>query len=539
MAVIARFLGMERRATPENPSFDLNSPEAWDAFGYSPTTSGVPLGHRTGLTYAPVWQAVNLISGDVAKLPLDVYRRLPEVGPNAREVYDSHPAWWLVRRKANRERSAFDFWQQVMTHLLLWNNAYVFIDGTSPGRPTELFPLLPDRTAPERLTRNDLIAQGVRPELATELDGQLVYVTETGGNLRTFMPSQILHFRGISIESSLGCDLVAAARDSWALGLVQEKFASKFFKRGGRIGGVLTLPPNMKKEARDNVEKGFRKTYEGDDAAFKTVILREGATFMAAQQSMEDSQMTESREAQVRDVARWFNLSPSKLGLSDSVSYNSKEEDNRAYLDSTLGRWLAVIVAECWLKLLSEAEQRAGMYFEHNTGALLRMDTQARFNVYQIGLSQRILTVNEVRAMENLNPVPWGDEPTGQSPPQQEGPPAENPPTEDDPDTEPEPDEDDERALKLRRLVFGLCARARHKSSNPNGFCEWVDGGLAWHVEQYRHEIGDGREAEWIAPYLESLRQAAEANSRDTLPAAIDTLTTQWEIESGNPQPAR
>ena len=374
----------------ENPNIPLGSPEVFQqVFGEWRTDSGETITAQRALNFAPVWQAVSLISGDVAKLPLNVYQRRTDLGERGRERADSHPAQRLIRHQANEQMSAHKFWRRLMIQALLWSNSYALIDRDPvSGIPLGLYPLLPDRTAPE-----------------LQRDGSMLYVTEAGGRLTGYRASDVLHIENMSITGEADCELVLKARNSFALGLAAERFASKFYKNGARIGGILEVPVGMTKQASDNLEQGFRKTYDGADQAFKTIVLRDGARFHAAQQSPQESQMIEARVEQVRDVARWYNLPPHKLGDDARTSYASLEQENRSYLDSCLSSWLAIIAAECWMKLLASPEKQANThYVEHNTAALIAADIKTQYEIANIGIQSGILSPNEFRATQNLNP---------------------------------------------------------------------------------------------------------------------------------------
>ena len=377
----------------ENPNIPLNSPEVWNSvFGTSGTKSGIPITPSNALTIAPVFQAINLISGDVAKLPLDVYQRRDDLGTNGRQKDENHPAQKLIHYRPNAEMGAFQFWRRLMFHALLWSNAYCLIVRNGQGQPIELLPLLPDRTSPRR-----------------EKDGTLFYVSEIDGNLEAFAASNILHIEQMSINGMADCQLVYKARESFALSLAAEEFASKYFRYGGRIGGILEVPAGMTKKGADNLEAGYRKTYEKVDNAFKTVILRDGAKFHQAQFTPEQTQMVAARQEQVKEIARWFNLPPHKLGDDSKASYNSLEQENRAYLNGCLSHWLNAIQSECWLKLLSPAEQEANTHFiEYNVRGLIAADIATQYQIFRTGIEAGILSPDEVRAMQNMNPRPDG-----------------------------------------------------------------------------------------------------------------------------------
>tara|TARA_R100000152_G_C6782231_1_gene219187 strand:- start:12435 stop:14168 length:1734 start_codon:yes stop_codon:yes gene_type:complete len=385
--------GIDATRAIENPNIPLSSPDVWqEVFGSTNTQSGISINPASSLTIAPVFQAINLISGDVAKLPINVYKRMPELGVRGRDVDDNHPAQRLIKYRPNPEMSAFKFWRRIMTHSLLWSNAYCIINRDSSGNPTELLPLLPDRTTPQRTK-----------------DGQLFYVSEIDGELQGFAASNILHIEQISITGEADCQLLYKAREAFALSLAAEQFASKYFVNGGRIGGILEMPPGMTKQGADNLESGFRKTYESIDNSFRSVILRDGAKFHQAQFTPEQTQMTAARDQQVKEVARWFNIPPHKLGDDSKASYNSLEQENRAYLQGCLSHWLKTVEAECYLKLLSPLEQESNSHFvEFNTAALVQADISTQYTIYRTGIEAGILSPDEVRAMQNLNPRPDG-----------------------------------------------------------------------------------------------------------------------------------
>lgn len=388
------------RRSLENPALSLRDPATWDGVldGYESDT-GIKISAEKMLGIPAVWQAVGMIAGDLAKLPLGVYRRnLERDDDNLRQLDRQHVAHRLVRRRPNAEQSAFRLWQIAYVHKLIWQNAYLYIDRDLSGRPRELIPLLPDRTSPERV------------------NGTLYYVTETtrpDGTpwVRPLPAADVIHLQGLSLNGIEGAELVRTARHVWGLCLALQKFASKYFKNGVRAGGILELPREMKPTTQDKVEEGFRKQNTGEENWFRTVILRDGAKFHSTTQPANEAQMIESREEQVREVARYFNLAPSRLGLSDSVSYNSKSEDNQAYLDTTLSPHLADTCGECDIKLLTDQEQRDDShFFEHNTNRLLRMNRMQRYQIYAIAVRNRLATPNECRAEENQPPLPGGDE---------------------------------------------------------------------------------------------------------------------------------
>lgn len=375
-----------RNGSMENPSISLSDPKAWqEIFSGSKSEAGIAVTHRTALTLAPVWQAVTMISGDLASMTLDCYRRLP--GDN-REIDSEHSAQPLVSVQVNEEVAAFEFWRKLVLHALLWGNGYAWISrpGGLLGSPEGLYNLLPDRTAPARAPKT----------------GRLFYLTEVEGRLEPLFREEVLHVKGPSLECGVGYDLVSAARNSLGLALAAESFGSKYFAQGTHGGGTLELPLHYTEKAAKNLEASFARTYAGRENAFKIIVLRDGAKFSAVTVDAQKAQMHELREDQVRDVARFFNIPPFKLGLADSVSYNSAEMGQLVYLTGCLNHWRLAVSSECGMKLLTEIERKKTHYFEHNASNLIELDTKTLNEVLEVQRRNEVINANDWRRKINL-----------------------------------------------------------------------------------------------------------------------------------------
>lgn len=374
-------------ASLENPRFGINDPRTWEALTSGrESETGISVTPDVALTLAPVWQAVSIISGDIASATGHVFKRM---GEGDREVDKSHQVDYLISEQPNEEMSAFELIRRFAIHLLLWQNGYIYIDRAGQvGRIFGLYNLLPDRTCPMR-----------------DASGKLYYVTEAGGKAHVLLKEQVLHVKGLSIENGLGCDLVAKARNCWGLALAAEGFGARFFKNGAQAGGIVELPVGMSEKAQANVVSGIEKKYTGKDNWFKTMVLRDGAKFHAMTIDAQKSQLTELREAQVRDTARFFNLPPGKLGLEDSVSYNSAEQAQIQYITGCLTHWFSAIRAEAQLKLLSESERRQRTHFiDFNTSKLIERDLLTTVNILAIERQNEIINAAEWRRKRDLPP---------------------------------------------------------------------------------------------------------------------------------------
>jgi HK97 family phage portal protein len=499
---------MRTREIPEVLGLDLHNEKTWDVLFESSmgTDAGVHVDEDRALMYAPVWQAVNLISSAVACLPFHHYRQLPDVSATASErLYSTQDYLISVSPSGGVEpddyQTAVQFWESFMVDVLLWNNGYAWIEFDAASRPQRLVLLNPDRTACERI------------------DGRLWYTTEyDDGKVKALYPWEVLHVRGTSAGVDCAPAFIKYARNSIALGLAQQKFASKFFAHGGRVGGILEIPAGVGKVARDTIEEGFRKSYEGADNPFKTVILRESAKFHQAQTSPTDAQMVEGTQEQIRMIARWFGLSPALLGLSGSVSYNSKEQDNQAFLDHCLKRWLRKIQAECGIKLLPPKRQQSE-FFRHDVSDLISMDAAKKAQAHAVYIQSRVLNPNEVRGELGMLPYEGGDEyanpATATTPANPEPQPGSAP----DPQAQPTPPDAARKSPQLtvaeKRNLISCTLNARHKAKNPKAFIEFA--------------AKCERSTEWQVAVAATFDEIVNTSTPNELQSTVDRVCGQLE----------
>ena len=352
------------------------------------SSAGVLVNHRTALSHNPVWSAVQRISGDIAKLPFNMFERLSD---DTREMATNHPTQRVIRRKPNSLTSAFRFWRTLMYHALLWNRSYAWIERNSMRQCVGLYNLPPDR---------------VHPEFNEETQRYDYYrVSFTSGEQALLDAGQILDIAGMQYDHSDMIDITLYARDNWGQGMAGNQFVNKFFANGVNAGGILMVPPETKPQSATNLIEAVESRNKGTENAFKALVLRDGAQWVSTTVKPVDAQMAELLAQNVKDVARWFNIPASKLNADDSGVYGSREADARDYLDSCLSPWLTNISAQCWLKLLTtDSQRRDRYYFEHNTAALLATEVEAQYKVLQMGIQTGLLSPNEGRKMLNLNP---------------------------------------------------------------------------------------------------------------------------------------
>lgn len=397
----------------ENPSVSLQDPEAWqERFGPGPTDSGESVTVASALSLSGFWAALKHISGDVSRMPLQTFRRPPADDEGRAPTPDSsHYLHAMIEPQAgmaNEELTALKLWRRAVTQVLTYENGYVWsmFEG---GRSVGLYPLLSDRTAVVRHR------------------GRLHVVTEVGdsGELWSRPYDQFLHLEGLCLDNLAGCALVEQAREDIGVALASRKFKAKFFGKGMHAGGILQIPPGTRPKARRKVEQAIEEQRQGTDRAFATLVLEDGFKWHSTQVDAEKAQQSEIDEAAIRDLARRFLLSPSKLGVRDSISYNSLEQDRKDYHDSTLGYWLSMIVAELNTKLLTERERRQWLIGYKPGLALLFADASTLAMIATQALNARdgqgrpLVERNEARGWLQLPPLD-DEELPGQDPPEED-----------------------------------------------------------------------------------------------------------------------
>jgi HK97 family phage portal protein len=374
----------------ENPDTPLDWANLQQAFGtYSDGISPISINPRTALGYAPLYQVTSMISGDCAKLPLNVYRK----SATGRTVESKHPAHRVIDMCAmpNPEVNGFKFWRRFYTSACLWGNAYAWIDRNNRGEVIGLYQLMPDRTYMERQA------------------GVLYCRYQTPGGTRSFDPADVLHVEGLSIDGLQGANIITTFRKDFMVALSAKNFLVQFFRNNMTAGGILQVKPGTKPEAIRKMEKRIEDNFQGSDKAFKTLVLKDNFVWHSTQVDPQKAQLSEIKEDSARDVARMYNVAPSRLGLKDSVSFNSEEMAKQNYHDGALSHMLLATSCECTTKLLTPAERNAGMYIEHNVNALLWADALTRSVIANSGIQAGRFSPNETRAWENADGYTGGD----------------------------------------------------------------------------------------------------------------------------------
>lgn len=220
----------------------------------------------------------------------------------------------------------------------------------------------------------------------------------------------VAHLQGITFDGMTGVSPIQTSPLTIALARAMNEFTARFFGKGANIGGVVTMPPGTRPEARQAFTEQLREEYAKPESAFKVATLPAGYTFTKTTVDPESAQLLSSREHQVLEIGcRLYRVPPHMLGVvAAKGSYANLETQNAEFWQQCLQPWATKFEQELERKCLSE-DEKGKVGIKHVMDAILRADTASRYDAHNIGLQAGFLTVNEVRAKENLPPIDGGD----------------------------------------------------------------------------------------------------------------------------------
>ena len=373
-------------------SYTLKDPALAELYGYGRQTLAGPIvSEITALTCTAFWDGVQQISADVAKQPLNLHKRRPG-DQKGSDIFLSSPTHKLLKFGPNPETRPMVFRRALTAHALIYGNGYAEIVRDGLERPRELWLLHPTRVRP--FYRDERSGAPGRSPLRYRIDGETV-----------LEPRDVLHIQGLTDDTVAGISLVGIGREAIGLALASSQFASAFFGNGTRFGGVLTSDQELQAEQRDEIRASVEDMHAKADKAFRLLVLGAGFSFQSTGTTPNDAQMKEIRDQQVAEVARLLNIPVSRLKLNTpgAVSYNSVEMQDLAYYKGPILDWSTVWEQELDAKLVPGLE-RGRQYFKHNANAGLRGDIKSRYDALGIARDKGIISANEWRELEDMNP---------------------------------------------------------------------------------------------------------------------------------------
>ncbi len=360
-------------------------------FFFGGTTSGKAVTERSAMQMTAVYSCVRILAEAVAGLPLNLYRYTEDGG---KEKAIDHPLYLLLHDEPNPEMSSFVFRETLMTHLLLWGNAYAQVIRNGKGEVVALYPLMPNKMTVDRDERGQLYYSYQRSnDEAIRSKGQTVILR----------PSDVLHIPGLGFDGLVGYSPIAMAKNAIGMAIACEEYGAKFFANGAAPGGVLEHPGTIKDPQR--VRESWQSTFGGSGNANKIAVLEEGMKYTPIGISPEQAQFLETRKFQINEIARIFRVPPHMVGDLEKSSFSNIEQQSLEFVKYTLDPWVIRWEQSIQRTLLSQGE-KAHYFVKFNLEGLLRGDYQSRMNGYATARQNGWMSANDIRELENLDRIP-------------------------------------------------------------------------------------------------------------------------------------
>ncbi len=366
--------------------------DAGYSFLFGRTTSGKPVNERTAMQTTAVYACVRILAEAVASLPLHVYEYQDDGG---KKLVHDHPLYYLLHDEPNPEMTSFVFRETLMSHLLIWGNAYAQIIRDGAGRVLGLYPLLPDKMEVQRDDKGNIYY--VYSRNSDENPTFKEY-----GNIK-LKAEDVLHIPGLGFDGLIGYSPIAMAKNAVGMTLACEEYGASFFANGANPGGVLEHPGVLKDPSK--VRESWNSVYRGVSNAHKIAVLEEGMKYQQIGIPPEEAQFLETRKFQINEIARLYRIPPHMVGDLDKSSFSNIEQQSLEFVKYTLDPWVIRWEQSLQKSLLLPGEK--GKYFiKLNVDGLLRGDYQSRMNGYAVGRQNGWFSANDIREMENMNPIP-------------------------------------------------------------------------------------------------------------------------------------
>ena len=352
------------------------------AFYFGSSGAGKSVTVSSAIQMSTVYACVRVIAETIASLPLHVY----EVTGKGNMKATEHPLYHVLHDEPNLEMTSFILRETMLSHLLLWGNSYCQIIRSGRTQVIGLYPLMPDHMEVDRDSSGNL---------------KYTYTTSEG---RTVLLSadDVLHIPGLGFDGVMGYSPIALERNAIGLGLAAEEYGWKFFANGARPSGVLTHPNTVKDPKR--LRDSWNTAYGGSANANKVCILEEGMTYAPISIPNSEAQFLETRKFQVEEICRIFRVPPHLVCNLDRATFSNIEHSSIDFAVHTIRPWL-VRIEQAINRALFSDQEKACFFVRFNIDGLMRGDYKSRMEGYAIARQNGWMSSNDIRELENLNPL--------------------------------------------------------------------------------------------------------------------------------------
>ena len=353
-------------------------------FLFGNTTSGKSVNEQTAMQTTAVYACVRILSEAVASLPLHVYTHMSDGG---KRRITEHPLYYLLHDEPNSEMSSFVFRETLMSHLLLWGNAFAQIIRDGGGRVRALYPLLPNKMTVDRSTSGEIF---------------YIYRLDNGENV-TLRRDEVLHIPGLGFDGLVGYSPIAMAKNAVGMALATDEYGARFFANGASPGGVLEHPGVIKDIGR--VKESWNAAYQGTENSHRVAVLEEGMKFHSIGIPPEQAQFLQTRRFQINEISRVYRIPPHMVGDLEKSSFSNIEQQSLEFVKYSLDPWVIR-----WEQSLQRAlilpSEKGSVFVKFNVDGLLRGDYKSRMEGYSTARQNGWMSANDIRELEDMNRIP-------------------------------------------------------------------------------------------------------------------------------------
>lgn len=359
-----------------------DKPQNQAALFTSKTYTAREVSARSAMQMSAVYACIRVLSEAIASLPLHLYK---QSGSGGKEKAYAHPLYTLLHDTPNPEMTSFVFRETLMTHLLLWGNAYAEIKRNHKGEIEALYPLMPDHMTVYR-----------------DQAGRIRYAYLKDAEQLHFFAHDILHIAGLGFDGLIGYSPIELAKNAIATGLSCEEYGAKFFENGAQPGGVLEHPGTIKDPER--LRQSWQQTFGGSRNSGRIAVLEEGMKYTPIAISPEQAQFLETRKFQLNEIARIFRVPPHLIGDLEKSTFSNIEQQSLEFVKYTLGPWISRLEQSLTRSLLLAKEKQTYL-IRFNVEGLLRGDYESRMRGYATARQNGWMSANDIRTLENLDKI--------------------------------------------------------------------------------------------------------------------------------------
>ena len=371
---------------PEQRS-TLSNPSSWfiEWLNGGPSVAGQKVNPETALKVSTVYACVSLLSRTIASLQLGFYRKLED----GSEEITGTPEQYAVCIEPNDRMTSYTWRSTFMLHLMMRGNAYAKLKFDRTGRVSGFQILHPDF---------------VEPYL---YKGKIFYKNTNEGASETLDSGEVLHIRNFSDDGIEGKSPLTYARESVGMALAANDYAAAMYENGGGLRGIVETPIPLDQKQADFMRENFLRVMRNYKETGSIGVLDRGAKFQQIALSPKDAQFIESSNMTVREIARFFGVPLHLIGDLERATFGNIEHQSIEFVTHTIRPIVKNFEDELNRRVIRKSD-RSNYFFRFNLDSLLRGDTQARAQYYSQMLNAGVMSLDEVRRLENMNPIADG-----------------------------------------------------------------------------------------------------------------------------------